>query len=484
MGLGLLLLTAACGDGETQTVKPQLVQPPARYDFGEAPVLNERKLELPLENPGRAALSIQSIRVKEEGSVFRVGDYPIEVERGGKVVVDLFFRPLEELAYEGTLVLETDDPTAPVMELPMTGLGSKRAVMELEPAFLDFGRTPEGGATVQTLTIRSIGSADLIVEALAFTEDTSPGFTFIGSTRTPATVKTVDDKGLPGELKVTVKYAVVPGDPAQATGGLRIRNTDPDQPEVVVPLNGQVNRAPLPVIAEVANAAPGMIVPLDGSGSSDPDNDTPLTYKWTLTRRPSGATAELGDDTAEVTELALDPLLPGEYEVALVVTDSLGAKSVQPAKVRIVAVPAQKLLVELFWNNSQTDIDLHLLASPQSRLKSGDDCYYANCTPRRGIRDWGELGVLEDNPVLLRDALTGYGPEVIGITEPAAATYRVVAHFEHAHQAPQPQSEVTVRVYSYGRVVHESKRTLETAGTTWPVVDVAWPSGVATPVEP
>jgi hypothetical protein len=483
MGLGLLLLAVACGEGGTQTVTPNLVPPPDRYDFGEAPVLNERKLELPLDNPGRAGLNIMSIRVKEEGSVFRIGEYPAEVERGGKVVVDLFFRPLEEKAYEGTLVLETDDPTSPLMELPMTGVGSKRAVMELEPASLDFGRTPEGGATVQTLTIRSIGSADLIVEELAFTGDSSPGFTFIGSTRTPATVKTVDDDGLPGELKVTVKYAVVPGDPAQATGGLRIRNTDPDQPEVIVPLNGQVNRAPLPVIAGVANAAPGMVVPLDGSGSSDPDNDTPLTYKWTLTRRPSGAIADLGDETAAVTDLTLDPLLPGEYEVSLVVTDSLGAKSVQPAKLRIVAVPAQKLLVELFWNNSLTDVDLHLLMTPQSRLKSSDDCYYGNCVPGRGIRDWGQLGVTEDNPVLLRDALTGYGPEVIGITEPVAGTYRVVAHFEHAHEAPKPQSEVTVRVYSYGRVVHESKRILETAGTSWPVVDVAWPSGEATPVE-
>jgi hypothetical protein len=101
-----------------------------------------------------------------------------------------------------------------------------------------------------------------------------------------------------------------------------------------------------------------------------------------------------------------------------------------------------------------------------------DDCFYQNRKP-----DWGVVGDATDNPELVRDALTGYGPEVFGYVNPVDTTYRILAVFQNELLSPMPSSKVTVRVYLYGVLKAEMSRTLDRAGGIWEVADVTWPSG-------
>ena len=88
----------------------------------------------------------------------------------------------------------------------------------------------------------------------------------------------------------------------------------------------------------VADAGPGQTshprhtVTLDGSGSSDPEEDYPLTYDWQITAKPDGSTVELADADTMSPSFTVDLL--GDYTVELIVTDSLGAEST-PAQVLI-----------------------------------------------------------------------------------------------------------------------------------------------------
>jgi hypothetical protein len=82
----------------------------------------------------------------------------------------------------------------------------------------------------------------------------------------------------------------------------------------------------------VANAGPdqtvhnGSVVTLDGSASSDPDQNYPLGYAWTITSALPGSTAALSDPAVVNPSFIAD--LPGDYTIKLVVKDGSGFVSV------------------------------------------------------------------------------------------------------------------------------------------------------------
>src|SRR5207249_4726013 len=77
---------------------------------------------------------------------------------------------------------------------------------------------------------------------------------------------------------------------------------------------------------------------LDGRASSDPDGD-PLTFKWSLSARPSGSSAVLPDSTDPNRTFVPDK--PGVYVVQLIVDD--GNLQSSPETVTITAAAAVTL---------------------------------------------------------------------------------------------------------------------------------------------
>jgi K319-like protein/ZU5 domain-containing protein len=86
-------------------------------------------------------------------------------------------------------------------------------------------------------------------------------------------------------------------------------NPDPPQPPA--------NVAPIAAAGADLGVSTGLTVSLDGSASTDPDNDA-LTYAWTLTA-PPGSAASLDDATSATP--AFVPDIDGDYVVALTVND-------------------------------------------------------------------------------------------------------------------------------------------------------------------
>lgn len=484
MKLRLLLIVAAFAgcriDGVTQ-VRAQLAPPAETIDFGTVPVLNDKRIDVDLTNLGRAKLNITNVALGSEDGIFSIIAKPEVVESGETGKLTIAFKPKKEAEYRNTVSFETDDQDNPKVTLQLIGVGSTRAVVQFEPANVDFGRVGECATAVQQLSVKSAGTADLIIEEIAFTSETPAGFSFVGSTRTPATVKTVDPRtGLMGEIQLTIRYAAPAGSTGDVTGGIRLKTTDPEKQEVIIPLRATINRAPTAAITELGNGAPGLTVTLDGTSSTDPDGDTPLSYRWTLRNRPVASSTAIAMPDTGLTSMRLDPSVPGAYEVQLEVTDSQGVKSCQPARRTIVASPAQKLLIELFWDNQGTDLDLHLLRTTTTRVGSHpDDVFYQNRKP-----DWGVIGDPADDPELSRDALTGYGPEVFGWVNPIDGTYRIAVAFEQDYGlgSMARASRATLRVYHFGILKAEISRTLADRNEVWLAADVVWPSGEVTAV--
>lgn len=464
------LLAGGCGkDAPSLSVVPRWVAPESTLDFGAVPALNERAMSLSLVNAGRAPLRVVGVSVREADSPFRVVSAPEEVPSQAEAPLVLAFIPPRESPYTATLELHTDDPSRPSREVLLRGEGRTAALLELETERLDFGRVAEGDAVVRSFKVSARGNAPLVLESLTLAG--ASVFQLVGSTKTPAVLE------VSTEVELSVRYAVPQGAAAEAmSGALLLRTTDPDQREARVSLHGGVNLGPVPVVSPLGDSVPGAEVVLDGAASMDPDGDGPLAYEWVLKERPVGARAQVVEPGAARTVLRLDPVVPGAYEVELAVTDAAGARSPRPASARFVAVPAQRLLVDVSWNHVETDLDLHVSRGVDAVPGSVDDCHYANPRP-----DWGAPGPAED-PELLRDRLTGYGPEVFGYESPVAGTYRVAVVLARANGAVDPRSEATVRVYDRGVLKGEFRRTLSSQGEVWTVADVQWPSGVVTEV--
>jgi hypothetical protein len=77
---------------------------------------------------------------------------------------------------------------------------------------------------------------------------------------------------------------------------------------------------------------------LDGSGSSDPNNDIPLTYHWALTTKPGTSTAVLDKDDQVIAELRPDRA--GTYVVSLIVNDGLRDSEADNATITATVTPS------------------------------------------------------------------------------------------------------------------------------------------------
>ena len=64
--------------------------------------------------------------------------------------------------------------------------------------------------------------------------------------------------------------------------------------------------------------AVGVAVELDGTGSTDPENDS-LTYLWSIDSAPDGSTATIGQPTSATATITPDAV--GEYVISLKVND-------------------------------------------------------------------------------------------------------------------------------------------------------------------
>ena len=209
-----------------------------------------------------------------------------------------------------------------------------------------------------------------------------------------------------------------------------------------------------------------------GRDSYDP-NELPITYNWTLVHRPVGSAAVMpsgsgADRSGFTTDLA------GEYVGRLVVTNSEGIDS-DPCEVSLDSEPAEALWVEMFWENSGDDMDLHLLA-PGGVLETDTDCYYGNCTPGSwtGGLDWGTIGDTSDDPTLDLDDISLTGPENINIEAPEDRTYTVIVH-DYPGSVFEPANAVTINIYLNGSLEWTDTRMIsgEDSYTEFASIDVA-----------
>ena len=111
-----------------------------------------------------------------------------------------------------------------------------------------------------------------------------------------------------------------------------------------------INRAPVANAGSDQTVYCNNLVNLDGSSSSDPDDDT-LNYNWSLTR-PAGSSAVLSNPNSISPSFTTD--LPGSYQLQLIVTDIYGATSTSTMTVTVNKIPTTLTVNNARGNKGET----------------------------------------------------------------------------------------------------------------------------------
>ena len=88
---------------------------------------------------------------------------------------------------------------------------------------------------------------------------------------------------------------------------------------------GSTNLAPVADAGDDKTVRPDDLVNLDGTASSDSDENYPLSFAWQMMTQPAGSSATLSDADTSTPSFTVD--MEGDYTIQLVVTDALGAES-------------------------------------------------------------------------------------------------------------------------------------------------------------
>lgn len=365
-----------------------------------------------------------------------------------------------------------DSTINPIKDPPEDGTPQ----IQVEPNPVDFGVVPAGEVSAQIVSMFSTGDVSLNVSAMQ-----------IGAGRETFTlVEPLTGIYEPDTFaELTITYT---SDGSETNGELEILSNDPANPNLRVPLLAGAEEVvdtgdsgdtdpPLSAPVAVCSVDPAEVLAIHesadwiGNSSYDTDGGSIVDYEWTLVSSPPGATTAMPGGSAN--RRGFSPDVAGEYIGELVVFDNDGLAS-DPCYTTLTATAGDGLWIEMFWENSGDDMDLHLLQPGGSLADYYSDCYYANCTS--GL-EWGSSGTA-DNPVLDLDDIPGTGPENINIDSPARGTYSVYVH-DYPGSVYNGTNYVTVNVYWGGRLIWTDTRNVNSEGYYEPFVAVTVPAGTA-----
>jgi hypothetical protein len=230
---------ALSGDG----VAPIISIVPDTLDFGTVQVADTALGQIIIRNNGDTTLVVQQIDISgpNSGTFSLATLLPITIETGNVDTVDVLFFPPTAGQFDAFLVVNSNAPANPNVEIVLTGNGSLPPTIRLSRSEINFGAIQPGDSTQQMLTIFNDSSLPLSVELTIITDSSGASFKLL--TPPNITISQLDS------AIVTLQFKGFTA--GEKRGQLQINSNDPNIGQAIVGLSGTVNANQIGVLPAI-----------------------------------------------------------------------------------------------------------------------------------------------------------------------------------------------------------------------------------------
>ncbi len=158
----------ACRPDNTVTAGEARLDTQESVAFTDVVTGTRATLELPIESSGIGDLILESATLTLDSDTFlSLGPLPTEpLERGQVGLLEIYYTPTEVRVGGGSLVLESNDPDLPSLEIPIT-TSAISPELDLSPQTLWFGETAPGDTQELELSLSARGQGTLRINDIA-----------------------------------------------------------------------------------------------------------------------------------------------------------------------------------------------------------------------------------------------------------------------------------------------------------------------------
>ncbi|MBM4103341.1 MAG: choice-of-anchor D domain-containing protein [Planctomycetes bacterium] len=210
------------------------------WDFGAVKAGEIKTVQVQIYNIGTADLKVSSVTLAGDAGFTLTSGPVIDPNDPNTLLViapstetpvnyEFTFTPSADGPASAVVRIVSDDKDESVVEVVLAGLGTSPEIT-LEPASLDFGSIDFGTSVAQNMTIANYGDAQLMINSIAWTEDSSADFAVFVLPELPLVIEPN------GIVELSVVYTPTTIGAAAAT--LEIGSDDPEQPLVTLAVAG------------------------------------------------------------------------------------------------------------------------------------------------------------------------------------------------------------------------------------------------------
>ena len=410
---------------------------------------------------------------------------------GETLAVRVAFLPQREELVETRLIVETNDPVKPRVEVTLRGnvdapcaklvgvdqVGQADRVGE-ETHRIDFTTAMKKEDLVKAFTLKNCSDAfPLQVSSLQFLEEgTFKNQNFALKDAAPFTLAPQEERVL--------EVSHVPKEIGAYEGRLVVKTDAVSLPDFRLQLLGAgracgnvTGRAAFDglVLSEGGVVNKGDLVTLNAQF----DDGTEMgTQTWSVKSRPQGSLSPLMPQAGGGQTIVIDAF--GLYVFEVMAEDRLGQAACEVKELTLIAGMGEDIEVELIWDTPRdkdpndmigTDLDLHYLHAKALGVWNDVlwDVYW-----RQPNLDWGIKGDPSDDPKLVEDDEDGLGPEKLVHSNPELGVLYGVGVYYYDDNG-FGSSYATVKIFFKGTLIYESApQLLQEEDTFWHVGEIDW----------